>query len=290
MIRCPGCSRLHDSQHDACEHCGFRPQVIDGQPAWAADVAYSSEGFKAEYFGNLARLEAGNFWFRARNALLTWALRRYFPEMASFLEIGCGTGFVLSGVAKAFPGTRLVGSEVFSAGLGFAAERVPSATFVQMDARRMPYEDEFDVVGAFDVIEHIAEDEAVLANVLRAVRPGGGVLLTVPQHPWLWSAADEYAHHARRYTARELHAKVQGAGFRILRSTSFVTLPLPAMMLSRIANRDVSKFDPVAELTVPPLLNTALETALRAEQVAIRCGLSLPVGGSRLVVARRTTA
>ena len=288
MIRCPGCTQLHDSQVETCEHCGFRPVEIDGHVAWAPDMAASSEGFKAEYFDHLARLEAGNFWFRARNALVTWALRRYFPAMGSFLEIGCGTGFVLSGVAQAFPDARLVGSEVYSAGLRFAAERVPSATFVQMDARRMPYEEEFDVVGAFDVIEHIAEDEEVLSNMHRAVRPGGGILLTVPQHPSLWSASDEYAHHVRRYTAREIHDKVRRAGFEVLRSTSFVTLPLPAMVLSRFTHRDVAKFDPVAELTVPAAVNSALEAALRLEHIAIRAGLSLPVGGSRLVVARRS--
>jgi len=288
VIRCPGCSTLHGSQMDACEHCGFRPAMIDGHPAWAPEIASSAEGFKAEYFANLARLEAGNFWFRARNALVTWSLAKYFPRMGSFLEIGCGTGFVLSGVAKAFPDARLVGSEVYSAGLRFAAERVPTASFVQMDARAIPYEDEFDVVAAFDVVEHIAEDEAVLANMRRAVKPGGGVLLTVPQHPSLWSASDEYAHHVRRYTAAELHAKVKAAGLEILRSTSFVTLPLPAMLLSRRANQDLSKFDPLAELTVAAPVNAALEAALRMEHIAIRAGVSLPVGGSRLVVARRS--
>lgn len=288
MIRCPGCSTLYGSQMDTCEHCGFAPPRIDGHVAWAPEMAASAEGFKAEYFEQLAGLEAGNFWFRTRNALVTWALAKYFPSMGSFLEIGCGTGFVLSGVAQAFPDARLVASEVYSAGLYFAAQRVPQATFVQMDARAIPYEDEFDVVGAFDVVEHIAEDEAVLANMRRAVRPGGGVILSVPQHPSLWSASDEYAHHVRRYTAAELHDKVRRAGLEILRSTSFVTLPLPAMMLSRRASQDLSKFDPVAELTVPAPVNAALETALRLEHIAIRAGVSLPVGGSRLVVARRS--
>ena len=288
MIRCPGCSQTWSSQAESCPHCGFRPAVVDGHPAWAREQAFSSEGFKAEFFENLARLEAGNFWFRARNALVTWALRRYFPDLGSFLEIGCGTGFVLSAVSRAFPRARLVGSEVYSAGLRFAAARVPAASFVQMDARQIPYEDEFDVVAAFDVIEHIAEDEAVLANMRRAVRPGGGVLVTVPQHPSLWSASDEYSHHVRRYTAREIHEKVRRAGLEIVRSTSFVMLPLPAMMLSRLAHRDLSKFDPAAELTVPAPINAALEAALRLEHLAVRAGLSLPVGGSRLVVARRS--
>jgi SAM-dependent methyltransferase len=288
MIRCPGCGEGHDARLAACPRCGFAPRIVEGLPAWAPELAFAAEGFEPEYFENLARLEAGNFWFRARNALVTWALRKYFPGLRSFLEVGCGTGYVASGVARAFPDARLVGSEVYSAGLQHAARRNPRADFVQMDARNVPYEDEFDVVGAFDVVEHIAEDEVVLANLRRAARPGGGVMITVPQHPSLWSAADEYARHVRRYTAAELHAKVRRAGLEIVRSTSFVTLPLPAMLLSRLSRRDIGTFDPAAELTVPAPVDRALEAVLALERSAIGAGLSFPVGGSRLVVAHRT--
>jgi SAM-dependent methyltransferase len=288
MIRCPRCGRAHAPQIEGCDVCGFRPALVDGFPAWAPQLANKSEGFKSEYFKRLAQLEAGNFWFRARNRLIIWALRKYASSAKSFLEVGCGTGFVLSGVARALPQARLVGTELFSAGLHFAARRVPNATFAQMDARHVPYEDEFDVVGAFDVVEHITQDERVLDGLRCAARPGGIVMLTVPQHPALWSASDEFARHVRRYTASELHEKVRHAGLDIVRSTSFMTITLPAMLISRGANRDVSKFDPTAELTVARPLNIALELALKAERAAIMAGVSLPVGGSRLIVARRS--
>jgi SAM-dependent methyltransferase len=288
MIRCPGCERLHPSDVDACGFCGFSAALVEGLPAWAPELARGGGGFKAEYFADLARLEEGNFWFRARNELLVWALRRHFPGLESFLEIGCGTGYVLAGVAAHFPRARLAASEVFSAGLAFAARRVPDARFMQMDGRRIPFVDEFDVVGAFDVIEHIEEDEAVLAAMARAVKPGGGVVLTVPQHPWLWSAADEYACHVRRYTAAEIHRKVRAAGLEIVRSTSFVSLLLPAMLASRKRGREGKPFDPLDEFRIGPAANRALEAVLRAERALIRIGVSLPLGGSRLVVARRT--
>ena len=64
-----------------------------------------------------------------------------------------------------------------------------------MDARRIPFEDEFDVIGAFDVLEHIKEDEQVLVQMHRAVKSGGGIMLTVPQHMFLWSEQDVQAHH-----------------------------------------------------------------------------------------------
>lgn len=136
-------------------------------------MANQGGGFHETFFAELAQREAGNFWFEARNTIIVRTLRRFFPQFRSFLEIGCGTGFVLSGIARAFPDVRLVGTEIFVAGLPFAAARVPSASFAQMDARRLPYAAEFDVVGAFDVIEHIEEDVDVLENLKRAVRPGG---------------------------------------------------------------------------------------------------------------------
>jgi SAM-dependent methyltransferase len=273
----------------ACPVCGHGPIQVDGFTSYAPDFARAGGGFKANYYGELARLEGANFWFRARNALILWAMRRYCAPFESMLEIGCGTAYVLSGVAKAYPDARLCGSEIFVAGLGFAAKRLPAAEFMQMDAREIPFRDEFDVLGAFDVLEHIEEDERVLAQMHAALKPGGCILLSVPQHPWLWSASDDYACHVRRYRATELRHKIEQAGFRVLRSTSFVTALLPALMASRLARRHAEgrRFDPLAEFNVSSSLNTVLETALALERGLIRGGVNFPVGGSRLVVARR---
>ena len=287
MIACPSCAGELRNEHEACPRCGFRPEVIDGFTAWAPELAHAGGGFKAEGFDDLAELEAGNFWFRARNELIVWALRRHFPSLTSFLEVGCGTGFVLNGVSKAFPKARLVGSEIFVQGLRYAAARLPNVTLVQMDARQTPYVEEFDVAMAVDVIEHIEEDSDVLAQLYRAVKPGGGVIISVPQHAWLWSQADDYACHVRRYTAKVLHEKITKAGFEIKRSTSFVSLLLPLMLASRLAKQDAGNYDPRAEFEIPALLNAVLERVLRLERMMIAAGINFPIGGSRFVVARK---
>ena len=138
-------------------------------------------------------MEAANFWFRARNELILWALQTYKQNASTFLEVGCGTGFVLSGIAKMDAEMALSGSEIFLAGLSYAAARAPSAQIMQMDARHVPFVDEFDAIGAFDILEHIEEYEAVLTQLHKALKPGRVLLLTIPQHPWLWSANDDYA-------------------------------------------------------------------------------------------------
>ncbi len=101
---------------------------------------------------------------------------------------------------------------------------------------------------------------------------------------WLWSPVDEEACHKRRYGADELGKKAARAGFRIVRSTSFVTLLLPAMLLSRLADRQRGKTGGAESLRMNPVVNWILEQLLRVEHAAIRAGLSLPVGGSRLMV------
>jgi SAM-dependent methyltransferase len=290
MKICSVCSRRFNSAEWRCPSCLHQPPTIDGHLAFAPELADESPGFEAGYFAGLAEIEAGNFWFRSRNRLISWALRQYFPEAGNFLEIGCGTGFVLSGINDAFPEISLHGSEIFSSGLSFAAERLPQAQLFQMDARRIPFEKEFDVVGAFDVIEHIREDEQVLSQMHQATAPRGGIMLTVPQHPFLWSQLDEHARHVRRYRAPELRTKVEAAGFRILRMTSFVSLLLPLMIISRLRPRgaeEKEEFKNAAEINPGTLMSAALGKMLGIERSIIRAGLSFPAGGSLLVVARR---
>lgn len=287
MKRCLVCDTLYPASDTACPACGWQPSQENGLPAFAPALSAESPGFKASHFAELAAREAGNFWFEARNRLIVWALRRYASDFGSFLEVGCGTGYVLTALAAEFPQARVAGSEIFSAGLSFAASRLPGADFMQMDARDIPFSREFGAIGMFDVLEHIAEDEAVLREVHTALRPNGYLLLTVPQHQWLWSSTDDYACHVRRYAADDLHAKVRSAGFAILRSTSFVSVLLPLMMLSRLSRREGEEASG-AELSVAPWLNHLLGTAMAAEARMIQAGVDFPAGGSRFLIARKT--
>jgi SAM-dependent methyltransferase len=247
----------------------------------------ASDGYDVSYFARIAEKEPRSFWFRARNRVIVSAVRRHFAGAGSMLEVGCGTGFVLEGLNDAFPEMRLVGSELFAEGLEIARRRLPAEVeLVVADVHAMRYDGEFDVAGAFDVLEHVDDDLGALKGMRSAVRPGGGLLLTVPQHPALWSAADTFAHHVRRYRRDDLLRKLRLAGFEAVEVTSFVTTLLPAMVLSRVAHRLVRRpYDPIEEL-VPGRLNAVFERLLDLEGRLIERGHSLPFGGSLLVVAR----
>lgn len=209
--------------------------------------------------------------------------------MQSFFEIGCGTGFVLGAVARQFPAVKTFGSEIHLSALEIAQTRAPGAELMQMDARAIPFTDRFDVIGAFDVIEHITEDEQVLAQIYQALKPGGVAFISVPQHPWLWSTVDEESCHVRRYTAEELPRKLRHCGFSVLRSTSFVALLLPALLLSRRKPQPPQLHQPqgACELRLPRWLDVLLSSVMALERVLIQFGLNFPLGGSRLVIARR---
>jgi SAM-dependent methyltransferase len=288
MKICLVCNHRFDATSWRCPRCQAAPPEAGGILLFAPSLAKGNSDFKVEWFSDLAALENGHFWFRNRNRLLVWALRTYFPTARRFLEIGCGTGFVLSGLGQAIPTLELAGSELFLDGLTFARERLPGVPLYQMDAHRIPFEAEFDVLGAFDVLEHIDEDQAVLRQMYQATRIGGGVLLTVPQHPSLWSTVDDRSCHKRRYTRRELVSKVESAGFKVCRVTSFVTLLLPVLWLSRRRSSEVGTGDRFREYPMSPTVNRVLEAILTIETCFIRGGGSLPAGGSLLLVAKRT--
>ena len=289
MKLCPRCAAPIPGNSWECGACNWRPAYKQGFPTFAPELADAGGGFDPASFAVLAALEDRNFWFRARNRLIVWALQRWQPDTKRHLEVGCGTGYVLSAVRRAFPAAEITGTEVFLSGLQYASSRLPGIELLQMDARHLPYVDEFDSVGAFDVIEHIEEDERVLAQMAKALRIGGVLLLTVPQHRWLWSAQDDAAHHVRRYTAGELRQKVALADLRIEFETSFVSLLLPLMALSRLRRRGrpAGELDPNDDLAPPRWLGLVLDAVMMLERELIVWGARLPAGGSRLLIARK---
>jgi len=255
---------------------------------FAPELADTISGFDPDFFDELVGLEAGYFWFVARNELIVGLANKFFPEARQFLEIGCGNGAVLRELAASRRWDRLVGSELHPAGLAHARKRLPpEVEFVQMDARDIPAVGVFDLTGAFDVIEHIADDEAVLRGLRAATQTGGGTIIAVPQHPWLWSNSDDIAHHQRRYRRGELEAKLLRNGFEVLFSSSYTALLLPLMAASRLRRKgrgqDVDIFH---EFRLNRHVNSLFIAILRAEIRMTLAGWRWPAGGSRIVAGR----
>jgi SAM-dependent methyltransferase len=294
MKICPTCQARFEGRDWNCPQCGRAPEKTTTYLELAKNPEGRAEGFSAEAFDLLARLEKDHFWHRSRNQLILSVFRRHFSKErdkpGTLLEIGCGNGFALSALESEFPALETYGSEIHGNGLAHAHALLKRSRLLQMDAREIPFSEEFDVIGAFDVLEHIREDEQVLREIHKALKPGGGLIVTVPQHRFLWSPADEHAHHVRRYSGRELTLKMKRAGFEVLQSTSFVSLLFPAMLFSRFARGpEDGQFDPISELQLRPALNRLFERVMSVERKLIDWGCRFPAGGSRLVVARKVS-
>jgi SAM-dependent methyltransferase len=271
-------------------------EEIDGFRCYAPTLALDCADYPTDGFDVTAEVEARSFWCRSRNRVLRHVFLRFTDRSRRIdvLEIGCGIGGVLSALRE-IQNLRLTGSEIYLHGLRYARARFPEIEFVQLDATAVPYSDEFDVVGAFDVLEHVEADEQVMRQIHGALRVGGLCIVTVPQYPWMWSKLDDLVHHKRRYTRRELVGKLRTAGFDVLYTTSFVTLLFPFMMASRLAGRRSraggnTREEFAAEVTLPAALNRLFDWVMRVDEALLRIGVTLPFGGSLLAVARRRIA
>src|SRR5262245_45061544 len=146
MKRCLHCGARFTAASWQCPECQLAPAVVDGRPSFAPELAGAITGYDAALFAEHGGDRAErSFWTQARSALIGWALGRFAPGCRSFLEVGCGTGGVLAYLEQAFPHLELVGAEALAAGLS-AAERRPlvRARLLQLDARRLPFDGEFD--------------------------------------------------------------------------------------------------------------------------------------------------
>ena len=186
------------------------------------------------------------------------------------------------------PGISLTGSDLLPEHFGWLATVFPMRHSSRRTSARCPIGEEFDVVCALDVIEHLDEDDVALAEIARSVRPEGGVIVAVPQHMWLWGAWDEIHRHRRRYSRRSLLRMFDAAGLTPVRVTSSFSLVLPLVYVSRLRSRTIAEGgDPYRALRIPAAANHALGAVMRVERFAIRRGVSLPVGSSLTVVARK---
>jgi SAM-dependent methyltransferase len=286
MHRCLACLADFPGPAWTCPNCGHTPAKEGNILSFAPAAETASEGYNADDHHVLDQVQQRSFWFRCRNDLLQDLTRRWFPEARTVLEIGCGTGYVLSGLRQALPQARFVGSEITAVGLGYAAQRLgPEVSLFQMDARAIPFSGEFDLIAACDVLEHLDNDVTALSEIHRALKPGGGVLLTVPQHPLLWSQTDVLACHVRRYRRNELAEKCRDTGFNVVADTSFVFSLLPLMLAQRLLAAQKKDYDFKSELSLPGWLDRLLFVVLDAERRCIKAGARFPVGGSRVVVA-----
>lgn len=234
---------------------------------------YSAPVEDAEY-SRMAAVEDRHWWFRGRLAVVRTFLRRYVPPGRG-LDCSCGTGLTL----QSLPQWVQMGADLHTLALKASATRGHRRLF-QADLRRLPVGDAtLDVVTCLDTLEHIEEDDAALAEIFRALKPGGYALFTVPAHPWMFSSHDRALHHVRRYRRAELKQRVRAAGFEIRKFRYINTALFPLIAAVRLFSRDKGSASDTERVPAGPL-NWILYQTFALERLLLPwvpsiCGVSL---------------
>ena len=234
-------------------------------------------------YQQMAELDDRHWWYRARRDIIADLIRREArpPADAAVLEIGCGTGHNLAMLAGFghVDGLELddEARALSEKRLGRSVMRSPLPELAEVRDRH------YDLVGAFDVIEHIDDDAAALGSIATKLKPGGKFVMTVPAHQWMWTAHDVVNHHKRRYSRRSLKALIERSPMKLDNIGYFNSLLFPLAVAERAASKLRGRED--ADVKLPPApLNAALEAIFRAERYLVG-RLPLPPGLSLFAVA-----
>lgn len=232
------------------------------------------------------RVEQSHWWYTGRRKILADFVEKICRQVTDrrprILDVGCGTGanlLMLSEYGDA------EGVDVSEDALAFCRER--GLEKVRLGAAEdLPYEDgTFDLVTAFDVVEHIDDDLAGLREMRRVLRPGGRVLLFVPTFMFLWGLQDDVSNHRRRYRLPELQRVLEQAGFEIERTTyANITFFLPILAMRQLMRLTGVKAESENNINVSAL-NGVLGSVFGAESWILK-RMNLPFGVSGLCVAR----
>lgn len=236
--------------------------------------------------GGSASLDRSDYWwYRTRARLLGTVLGAYADGAADVLDVGSADG----------PSVGWLRGRSHHVTLDIDPRGLAPGSGVCGSATGLPFADAaFDLVGAFDVVEHCDPEDAVLAEVRRVLRPGGYFLMTVPAYQWLWSDFDVQNGHVRRYTRGRAVSALEDGGFEVVRATYAFAATFPAFVVERLARRvrglvrrdDGGAADIVRLPRTSPVVDRVL-TALGTVDDRVLARRDLPFGSSVVVAARK---
>ena len=229
-----------------------------------------------DYADEYAAVDRDHWWFVGRRKAISRALRRYVPPGSRLLDVGCGTGALTRELAQIYP---TIGIDVSQEAVAIAAERGVAVGRYRL-GDELPTD--FDVVCAFDVLEHVDDDVGFAQDLRASLNPGGWLAFTVPAYRWLWGPMDELGGHRRRYTRASLLRVTHEAGIRTVHVTYFNTFLLPVILLGNLLGLPRRG----RELEAPPRwLNGILSAVFSAEALLVPL-VRMPFGTSILFIGR----
>lgn len=267
-----------------------RGLTVDENGIWRDDqhreLSYPEEGNELCH-----ALEDSSFWFRHRNNCISALLRR-FPPAGPILDVGGGNGYVARRMLDEGFDAAVLEPGPVGALLAKTKRGIPEVFCATLESARFANES-ISAIGCFDVLEHMADDRALIAEADRVLAPGGLLYVSVPAHRWLWSASDVVARHFRRYDQLAI-LDLLDRRFELLYGTnifSALTLPILAFRALPFA-LGIARAEGVLSSETEHGVGGGvwvglLERLLARELECLARGQRKRFGASVLVVARR---
>jgi ubiquinone/menaquinone biosynthesis C-methylase UbiE len=159
-------------------------------------------------------------------------------EHPTILEVGCSSGFMLREIAKQMPRATLIGADYVRGPLEKLAVELPDVPLMQFDLTHCPLPNEtLDAVVALNVLEHIRDDRAAIAEIRRILKPGGVGVIEVPAGPNLFDAYDKLLMHYRRYALKQAAHLFEEAGFELVKRSHLGFFVYPLFWLAKQRNK-----------------------------------------------------
>ncbi len=228
------------------------------------------------HLNELKTLEDKYWWHVAKRQLVVEILKKQFPAPGKLIEGGIGSSRNL--IEFRDMGYDVAGFDVMEEAVVLGRQRGLDDVH-QLDlAESWPIDAEsVRAVVLLDVLEHLADPVQVLRNAAGVLQPDGGIIVTVPAYPWLYSNWDKSLGHFRRYTARELQSHADQAGLQTRWMAHWNAFTLPAAVAVRGLDRIRPRGGAPDFPRVSPMMNSVLLSLARAERSLLRL-VKVPVG------------
>lgn len=242
---------------------------------------------QSDAYDEMIALQGTHWWFVARRRIIRMVAAKYLPVgTGKVLEVGCGVGgnvVVLSKFGK------YVGLDIHAPAIEYCIKSHPGKMFINSsieDIQKVKEIEKYNSIFILDVLEHLDRDVESLRRLGKLLDDGGKFLITVPAFQFLWSTHDEFVHHKRRYTKKNLINTLHSAGLEIERISYFNTFLFPLAFIQRTMLKLLNRTSKT-HLNQPPKFANAILQFIFSLEVPVLRKLSLPVGLSLFAVCHK---